>query len=88
MAPTPPGDPAVLDAVGEVLSQVRRKKTEAKVSQRAAVERLDLVAPADFLAALASGEDDLRAAGGIAQLDRREGAGQPSIEVHLAPPTA
>ncbi len=33
VAPTPPGDPAVLDAVGEVLSQVRRKKTEAKVSR-------------------------------------------------------
>jgi hypothetical protein len=58
------------------------------VSQRAAVERLHLVAPADFLAALAAGEDDLRAAGGIAQLEQREGAGPPSVDVHLAPPMA
>jgi valyl-tRNA synthetase len=88
VAPTVPADPAVLDAVGQVLAQVRRKKTEAKVSQRAAVERLNLVAPADFLAALASGEDDLRAAGGIAHLDLREGAQELAIEVHLAPPQA
>ena len=31
-----------LDAVSEVLGRVRRTKTEAKVSQRAAVERLGI----------------------------------------------
>ena len=52
VAPSTPEDPAVLDVVGEVLAHVRRRKTEAKLSQRASVERLSVAAPADFLAAL------------------------------------
>jgi valyl-tRNA synthetase len=69
VAPAAAADPGVLDAVGEVLSQVRRTKTEHKVSQRAGVDRVRVAAPAEFLAALTLGENDLRAAGGIAELE-------------------
>jgi valyl-tRNA synthetase len=84
VAPAAPADPGVLDAVGEVLSHVRRTKTEHKVSQRAGVERVRVVAPAEFLAALALGENDLRAAGGIAELELAESADGVSIDVVLA----
>ena len=61
----------VLDPVLEVLAQVRRAKTEAKVSQRAVAERVN-VAAADatdaIRAALHAGEGDLRNAGSITNL--------------------
>ena len=86
-----PADPGVLDAVGEVLSQIRRTKTEHKVSQRAGVDRVRVAAPAEFLAALTLGENDLRAAGGIAELELAELAEQQptasSIDVVLAATT-
>ena len=71
--PTPVGIGAddVLDPVLEVLAQVRRAKTEAKVSQRAVAERVN-VAAADATdavrAALRAGEGDLRNAGSITEL--------------------
>ena len=86
VAPTVAADTAVLDAVGEVLSQVRRAKTEAKLSQRATVDRLEVHAPAGFLQALGQGEDDLRAAGGIVEMDLREDDSGPTIGVTLAVP--
>jgi valyl-tRNA synthetase len=70
--------------VGEVLAYIRRTKTEHKVSQRAGVERVRVVAPAEFLAALALGENDLRAAGGIAELELAESTNGVSIDVVLA----
>jgi valyl-tRNA synthetase len=83
-----PADPAVLDAVGEVLAHVRRAKTEAKLSQRATVERLEVTGPPEFLAALAAGRDDLLAAGGVAQLDVHEGGNGVDVGVVLASPSA
>jgi valyl-tRNA synthetase len=79
------GDAAesILNAVGDVLGRVRRTKTEAKVSQRAKVERCVVRAPAAFLASLAPGEADLREAGSIANLDRSE-AEEISVVVELA----
>jgi valyl-tRNA synthetase len=79
------GADEVLDAVGEVLAQVRRTKTEAKVSQRAAVQRVEVAATEPFLAALALGDDELRDAGGIAELVLRPDDGTPKIGVYLAP---
>ncbi len=38
-----------LDAISEVLAVVRRAKTEAKISQRAAVSRLEVRGPAEWL---------------------------------------
>ncbi len=86
VAPSTPEDPAVIDVVGEVLAHVRRRKTEAKLSQRASVERLSVAAPADFLAALTRGEGDLRAAGGVVELELRENGEGVVIEVVLAAP--
>ena len=67
--------------------RVRRAKTEAKVSQRSPVDRLQVAGPADFLSAISLGEDDLRAAGGIATLDLTESDDGVSVGVVLAAPT-
>jgi valyl-tRNA synthetase len=61
------GDPALLDSICEVLAQVRRAKTEAKLSQRAAVDQLVVRAPVALHAALEAGRPDLCDAGSITQ---------------------
>jgi valyl-tRNA synthetase len=58
------GDPAVLETAAAVLGQVRKAKTAAKVSIRAEAARVIVRGP-DAVAVHAS-EDDLRAAGNIA----------------------
>ena len=58
--------------VCEVLEAIRRAKSSAKVSQRAEVESVVVRAPAEFLAAVAKCEEDLKAAGGVATLMARE----------------
>ncbi|MDP8976496.1 MAG: valine--tRNA ligase [Actinomycetota bacterium] len=77
------GDPLVLDVVAEVLGQVRRAKSEAKVSQRAPVRRVVIRDTAERSAVLRAAEADLRDAGSIEQLDYEE-AGEPSVEITLA----
>ncbi len=67
----------------EVLEAIRRAKSSAKVSQRAEVASVTVRAPAEFLAAIALCEDDLKAAGGVATLLTREEA-ELSVEVTLA----
>lgn len=84
-APTATGDLAVLEATSSVLLAVRRAKTEAKVSQRAAVARCTVTAPAAVLAALAFGTRDLCDAGSIASLVTAEGS-ELAVAVELAPP--
>ena len=56
----------------EVLEAIRREKSSAKVSQRAEVASVTVRAPAEFLAAIAVCEEDLKAAGGVATLLTRE----------------
>ena len=58
--------------VCEVLEAIRRAKSSAKVSQRAEVASVTVRAPAEFLAAVARCEEDLKAAGGVATLITRE----------------
>ena len=48
-----------LEAISEVLASVRRAKTEAKLSQRAAVATLDVRGPAEWIAAIEACRDDL-----------------------------
>jgi valyl-tRNA synthetase len=79
------GDPAVLDPICEVLAQVRRAKTEAKVSQRAAVERVEVRGPAAALAAVEVGRADLVDAGSIAVVELVEGSGELAVAVSLTP---
>ncbi len=57
------GDPAVLDAVAEVLRDVRRAKSGARLSMRAEVSRLTVSGDRAELVRL--GQDDLCAAGNV-----------------------
>jgi valyl-tRNA synthetase len=70
---TPFGDPTLADVTIEVLTQVRRAKTEAKRSQRAAVESLVVSAPSALHAAIEAGRDDLVDAGSIRNLQVVDG---------------
>ncbi len=63
--PAGPGDPAVLAAVGEALTRVRRTKSDAKMGMRAEVTRLVLAGPPSTLDLVRVGEADLRAAGRV-----------------------
>ena len=66
----PAGDGSVdLDAVSEVLARVRRKKTEAKASQRASVSQLRVSGAEAVIAALRPASDDLRDTLTVADLD-------------------
>jgi valyl-tRNA synthetase len=67
------GDPALIGPTVDVLTQVRRAKTEAKMSQRAAVELVVVAAPPSSHAALEAGRSDLVDAGSIAALTLVEG---------------
>jgi valyl-tRNA synthetase len=75
----------VLDVVAPVLSEIRRAKTAAKVSMRARVAKLTVVDDPARLALLLRAEDDLRAAGGVAELVTRSGPFE--VIVELEPPT-
>jgi valyl-tRNA synthetase len=77
------GAGSVYQPVCEVLEAIRRAKSSAKVSQRAGVTSVTVRAPAEFLAAIASCEEDLKAAGGVATLLTREET-ELSVEVILA----
>ncbi|HET7489227.1 MAG TPA: valine--tRNA ligase [Acidimicrobiales bacterium] len=79
------GDPAVLEVAGEVLRAVRKAKSEAKLSQRAAVDTVVVHDTPARLAALRAAEADLREAGSVADL-RTEEAEAFSVDVTLAPP--
>ncbi len=69
------------DAVREVLEAVRREKSTARVSQRAAVEALALTGPAEALEAIARAETDLMAAGSIQGIEYAQG---PELVVAVA----
>ena len=62
------GDAAMLEPVGEVLAAIRRAKTEAKASQKAAVSVAVVSGPADVLAMVRAAQVDLCDAGSVAEL--------------------
>jgi valyl-tRNA synthetase len=74
-----------LAIVGEVLSGVRKAKSEAKVSMRADVAVARVSAPPATYAALRPATADLEAAGRIAQLVLVEADGPVTVDVELAP---
>jgi valyl-tRNA synthetase len=79
------GDPALLSAVSDVLAQVRKAKSSASRSMRAAVERLSVTDAADTLALIRTAASDLCQAGVIGRLDLAEGeAGEAAVVVELA----
>jgi valyl-tRNA synthetase len=69
----PPGDPAILESVREVLSQVRRAKSDAAVSMRAPVESVMVTAAPSVLDLIRMADTDLRAAVGAGEIEYVEG---------------
>ncbi|MEQ4303243.1 valine--tRNA ligase [Plantactinospora sp. B6F1] len=63
------GDPALLELAGAALTQVRRAKSERKVSMRTEIPLAEALGPAAMLEQLATVAGDLRAAGRIGRLD-------------------
>ncbi|MEV4631319.1 valine--tRNA ligase [Micromonospora sp. NPDC049523] len=63
------GDPELLRLAGAALTQVRRAKSDRKLSMRTDVPLAEALGPAELLERLALVGDDLRAAGRIAKLD-------------------
>ncbi len=82
--PAPESAGSLYDAVSGVLGAVRRAKTNAKVSQRAAVSRCDVVASAEQVTAILAAGDDLCAAGSITTLTTTIGDGELDVAVTLA----
>ena len=78
------GDPALIDPSVEVLTLVRRAKTEAKQSQRSGVESLTVSAPEAIHAAIEQGRADLADAGSITAMQLTVGDTL-SCETVLAP---
>jgi valyl-tRNA synthetase len=62
------GEVRLLAVVGDALSQVRKAKSEAKVSMRTEVTRVTVRGPGDLLDTLALGAGDLKSAGRIQEL--------------------
>jgi len=58
-------DPDVLAVAGEVLAGIRGAKSEAKVSMKTEVSKVEVSGPADRIALAEQAEQDLRAAGRI-----------------------
>ncbi|MFK3982934.1 valine--tRNA ligase [Micromonospora sp. NPDC050397] len=63
------GDPELLRLAGAALTQVRRAKSDRKLSMRTDVPLAEALGPAEVLEKLALVADDLRSAGRIAKLD-------------------
>ncbi len=78
------GDPRQLEAVSGALTAIRRSKSTAKVSMKAAVASAQVSGDADLLALVAAAAADLRSAGSITDLSFVEGAGDVAVDVVLA----
>jgi valyl-tRNA synthetase len=77
-------DPAVLDVAAEVLAEVRKAKSAARLSQRHEVTLLTVAGESARLATLRLAEADLRHAGAVAGLEFTEDADR-RVLVELAP---
>jgi valyl-tRNA synthetase len=74
----------LIDGIGTVLALVRRTKTEAKVSQRASVERLIISAPGAVRRSIEPGLRDLTDAGSVLAVDWVEIPDGSEIQVQVA----
>jgi valyl-tRNA synthetase len=77
----------LLAAASTVIGEIRRAKTEAKVSQRHGVERVEVTAPSDVIALVRIAADDVAAAGSVADLELVERDIPLEVRVTLAPTT-
>ena len=80
------GDSTILEPIGEILSQIRRSKTDAKTSQKAVVTQAIVTANAEVLAAFELGRLDLGEAGSVAHWVTVVAASETSVSATLAPP--
>lgn len=78
------GDPEVLTALGTALGEVRRAKSEAKVSQRTVVTRAVITASAADIERIASGSGDLKAAGRVEDLQLDPGNSGDSADITVS----
>jgi valyl-tRNA synthetase len=76
------GDSAILELTGEVLSAVRKAKSDAKASMRAEVSLVSISATHDRLDLIRQAETDLQAAARAEQVEYAQG--DPNVEVVLA----
>jgi valyl-tRNA synthetase len=67
------GDPDVLEAASAVLGEIRRAKSDAKVSMRAEVDRVDLTGDAELIERVRLAEGDLLAAGRASSIEYSHG---------------
>jgi valyl-tRNA synthetase len=72
-------DPAILRLTAVALGQIRKAKSDRKLSMRAEVPRAEIRGSAAELALLESGLPDLRAAGRVADVVLIPGGGAPSV---------
>jgi valyl-tRNA synthetase len=84
------GDPAALTVAGEVLTQVRKAKSDAKTSMRTEVTRFVVTDAPERAALVRAASVDLVGAAVAADLQVLDGAdgSELSVEVELAPPSA
>jgi len=78
------GDPSLVDDVAEVLTLVRKAKSEAKVSMKADVSMATISAPSERVSRLEAAREDLAATGRIADLRFVERSGPIDVAVTLA----
>jgi valyl-tRNA synthetase len=76
-------DREVLTVAAEVIAAVRKAKSEAKLSMRTEVTTVSVAAPLATLDRVQAAEDDLRAAGRIAKIERDGSAGDLRVRVTL-----
>ena len=79
------GDATVLDAVSAVLGEVRKAKSDAKVSMRTEVTRAEVHGTPTEVARLTGARGDLAASGRITELELFSDAAELSVSVQLAP---
>jgi valyl-tRNA synthetase len=75
----------VLEIAAEVLGEIRRAKTEARVSQRHGAERVAVSAPSAAIELIGLAREDLVAAGGISVLDLNDQGSILAVDVTLSP---
>jgi valyl-tRNA synthetase len=80
------GEPVLVAEVAEVLSAIRKAKSEAKVGMRAEVSLAEITVPGQTGGRVSSARADIAAAGRITEL--RIGEGEPSTRIELAPPAS
>ncbi|NPC97731.1 valine--tRNA ligase [Nocardioides sp. zg-DK7169] len=81
-------DPATVDAVASVLAGIRGAKSQAKVSMRAELSRVEVSGPAALVRAAALATEDLRKTGKITGelvFTESADAGEISVSAELAP---